>query len=90
MQSNVKAIVNALETIFSEEEQPESYLYLNPLSKLGINIGDFEEWEYAHLTKKEREANIQPIRNSAKNPKISRNYPCPCGSGKKYKKCCGK
>ena len=23
-------------------------------------------------------------------PKIERNAPCPCGSGKKYKKCCGK
>ena len=22
-------------------------------------------------------------------PKINRNDPCPCGSGKKYKKCCG-
>jgi preprotein translocase subunit SecA len=22
--------------------------------------------------------------------KIGRNDPCPCGSGKKYKKCCGK
>jgi len=22
------------------------------------------------------------------NPKTSRNDPCPCGSGKKYKKCC--
>lgn len=22
-------------------------------------------------------------------PKIGRNEPCPCGSGKKYKKCCG-
>jgi uncharacterized protein YecA (UPF0149 family) len=21
--------------------------------------------------------------------KINRNDPCPCGSGKKYKKCCG-
>ncbi|ESJ18820.1 arylsulfatase-activating protein aslB [Salmonella enterica subsp. diarizonae serovar 60:r:e,n,x,z15 str. 01-0170] len=21
---------------------------------------------------------------------VSRNDPCPCGSGKKYKKCCGK
>ena len=21
-------------------------------------------------------------------PKIGRNEPCPCGSGKKYKKCC--
>ena len=23
------------------------------------------------------------------DPKIGRNDPCPCGSGKKYKKCCG-
>jgi preprotein translocase subunit SecA len=23
-------------------------------------------------------------------PKVGRNQPCPCGSGKKYKKCCGK
>lgn len=23
-------------------------------------------------------------------PKLGRNDPCPCGSGKKYKKCCGK
>lgn len=25
-----------------------------------------------------------------KGKKIHRNDPCPCGSGKKYKKCCGK
>ncbi|MBC6995220.1 SEC-C domain-containing protein [Lewinella lacunae] len=25
-----------------------------------------------------------------KGPKIGRNAPCPCGSGKKYKNCCGK
>ena len=30
----------------------------------------------------------QPIRNDG--PKIGRNDPCPCGSGKKYKNCCGK
>ena len=24
-----------------------------------------------------------------KKQKIGRNDPCPCGSGKKYKKCCG-
>ncbi|MCH9620847.1 MAG: hypothetical protein S4CHLAM20_02530 [Chlamydiia bacterium] len=24
------------------------------------------------------------------NEKCGRNDPCPCGSGKKYKKCCGK
>lgn len=26
----------------------------------------------------------------APGPKVGRNDPCPCGSGKKYKKCCGK
>jgi len=26
------------------------------------------------------------VRNT---PKVGRNSPCPCGSGKKYKKCCG-
>jgi len=25
---------------------------------------------------------------TAKTPKVGRNEPCPCGSGKKYKKCC--
>ncbi len=30
----------------------------------------------------------QPVRRSEK--KVGRNQPCPCGSGKKYKKCCGK
>ena len=25
-----------------------------------------------------------------KGKKIGRNDPCPCGSGKKYKQCCGK
>jgi preprotein translocase subunit SecA len=28
----------------------------------------------------------QPVRKEAK---VGRNDPCPCGSGKKYKKCCG-
>ena len=30
---------------------------------------------------------IEPIRN--REQKVDRNAPCPCGSGKKYKKCCG-
>jgi MtfA peptidase len=28
-------------------------------------------------------------RNSAKRREIGRNDPCPCGSGKKFKNCCG-
>ena len=30
-----------------------------------------------------------PTAMPAKSIKIGRNEPCPCGSGKKYKKCCG-
>ncbi len=30
----------------------------------------------------------KPVRRAMK--KVGRNAPCPCGSGKKYKKCCGK
>ena len=47
-----------------------------------------------------REAVMKPATNqsgdgsAAKEPvrkkKIGRNDPCPCGSGKKYKKCCGR
>jgi preprotein translocase subunit SecA len=29
-----------------------------------------------------------PIRKTT--PEVGRNEPCPCGSGKKYKNCCGK
>ena len=29
-----------------------------------------------------------PIKST--KPKTGRNEPCPCGSGKKYKKCCGR
>ena len=42
-----------------------------------------------------RLANCQPIPGvylkdaSAPAKKVGRNDPCPCGSGKKYKKCCG-
>jgi preprotein translocase subunit SecA len=31
----------------------------------------------------------QPQTIVRKGPKVGRNDPCPCGSGKKYKKCCG-
>ena len=33
------------------------------------------------------EETAKPVRN--KGPRVGRNDPCPCGSGKKYKKCCG-
>jgi preprotein translocase subunit SecA len=32
---------------------------------------------------------IEKVRPVKVAPKVGRNDPCPCGSGKKYKKCCG-
>ena len=32
----------------------------------------------------------KPSQVQPKSKKIGRNEPCPCGSGKKYKKCCGR
>ena len=29
-----------------------------------------------------------PVRNTS--PQVGRNDPCPCGSNKKYKNCCGR
>ena len=40
-----------------------------------------------HTNQPEGEAPREPYRREDK--KIGRNDPCPCGSGKKYKKCCG-
>ena len=35
----------------------------------------------------EAQAKAKPVRSG---PKVGRNDPCPCGSGKKYKNCCGR
>ncbi|MBN1878676.1 preprotein translocase subunit SecA [bacterium] len=35
----------------------------------------------------QQEAKVVTVRRNT--PKVGRNDPCPCGSGKKYKKCCG-
>ncbi len=52
------------------------------------------------LRKKEREmqhvqmagaGDAQPeVKQVVRGQKVGRNQPCPCGSGKKYKKCCGR
>jgi len=37
-----------------------------------------------------KEASVGAPQSAPVDKKIGRNDPCPCGSGKKYKKCCGK
>ena len=41
---------------------------------------------HCHLWRRHSETR-QPVH---KDKKLGRNDPCPCGSGLKYKKCCGK
>jgi len=41
------------------------------------------EWVYV-------DGKINPQIEPRRVQKVGRNDPCPCGSGKKYKKCCGK
>jgi yecA family protein len=41
---------------------------------------------YRHFSRPQEFTNATFVRAS---PKAGRNDPCPCGSGKKYKKCCG-
>lgn len=50
-----------------------------------------EEWDNVLSDEKRNEIKKQFNRDSqAVSQKVGRNDPCPCGSGKKYKKCCGK
>ncbi|WP_024469807.1 preprotein translocase subunit SecA [Treponema pedis] len=49
------------------------------------SIGSFAEGTV--LSGKSRPDNAQVVRTM---PKVGRNDPCPCGSGKKYKQCCGR
>ncbi len=48
-----------------------------------------KERELAELQFVGGEASSSPKRPVLKGQKVGRNDPCPCGSGKKYKKCCG-
>jgi preprotein translocase subunit SecA len=49
------------------------------------------QWDgiYDAETKKRLTLEQKSARTIVKGEKIGRNDPCPCGSGKKYKKCCG-
>jgi hypothetical protein len=65
-------------SLSSEFEDPISRLFRSGL--LGMMKRNEEDAERRRAT--------QRASRAAKAPKIGRNEPCPCGSGKKYKKCC--
>ncbi|HHV99436.1 MAG TPA: SEC-C domain-containing protein [Clostridiaceae bacterium] len=66
-------------------------LYWNMLDAKADWLYNLPQWDdilsaekRAEITKNFRQSKI------AVSNKVGRNDPCPCGSGKKYKKCCGK
>lgn len=53
------------------------------------DLGDFEDDPDSLFSALRTDMDFpQPYHRTA--PKVGRNDPCPCGSGKKYKKCCGR
>lgn len=71
------------------------------LQKIDDTIGELRNWAY--FKNNSRDKHFDQLMNKnpgfmsqpkgtpiVNEPKIGRNDPCPCGSGKKYKKCCGK
>jgi hypothetical protein len=56
----------------------------------GVDVTDEKEVEKFMLEKIENTDAGSGNAKKSKGKKIGRNEPCPCGSGKKYKKCCGR
>ena len=56
--------------------------------QIGPWVVTLNEWRLANYAPTH---DFQTPRSSFSTPadKVGRNDPCPCGSGKKYKKCCG-
>jgi hypothetical protein len=80
--------------IFDMDEMAYGYFKV-----MGYDHPELEDWRSSALRKLERydqilsselEAFIPPTRTPVTSTKVGRNEPCPCGSGKKYKKCHGK
>jgi hypothetical protein len=65
-------------------------LYWNMHEAKADWLYDLEEWDGV-LSKEKRDEITKEFKLSkmAVSSKVGRNDPCPCGSGKKYKKCCG-
>ncbi len=63
----------------------------------GVDITNEEEmqefialYNMQQLAKLKRDKRKTGTKTKSKKYKVGRNDPCPCGSGKKYKKCCGR
>ena len=67
-------------------------LYKNMVGARAEWLYELPQWDNIFTEEKRKEL-YKEQKNSGtvrKEKKVGRNDPCPCGSGKKYKKCCGK
>lgn len=79
------------DTPVSLDYDPEK-LYYNMVAAKADWLYGLPQWE-RHLTEERRKELYRKQKASGtvvKGKKIGRNDPCPCGSGKKYKYCCGR
>jgi preprotein translocase subunit SecA len=54
-------------------------------------LGQFDMVQQQRQAAIEASGSTEKVRQiKLETPKVGRNDPCPCGSGKKYKKCCGR
>ena len=72
-----------------EYKKEAFHLFENLLNKLKIDfVRSLINLKMIHDTAQENhQLTVVDPKNNEK--KVRRNEPCPCGSGKKYKKCCG-
>jgi preprotein translocase subunit SecA len=68
------------------------HLNLDLFNKAELEAKRERELEALNMLSGDTSGNAQPHNlpgEGKQEPRIGRNDPCPCGSGKKYKKCCG-
>jgi len=78
----------------TNETEMQNFMPIYNLTRLalmeGIDLTDEKEREKFFSEKRRNSEADSSSAKQSKRKKIGRNDPCPCGSGKKYKKCCGK
>ncbi|HEX3601255.1 MAG TPA: SEC-C metal-binding domain-containing protein [Lacipirellulaceae bacterium] len=77
--------------IFKMEQLDESFVGSTWVEGAAIKeearpVSEIEQQQQAAIAGTESDKKLEPIRNMG--PRVGRNDPCPCGSGKKYKQCC--
>ena len=67
-------------------------LYKNMVDAKADWLYELPQWDkiFTAQEKKQLYREQKASGTIVKGPKVGRNDPCPCGSGLKYKKCCGK